>query len=204
MHRIAYLKSARPLDYERELLHIWGVSDVEVYDAAVDENARPEPGALEGADGVVVEWGAMGAETIEANPSLRVISNMAIGYDNVDVEAATKHEVFVSNVPGYCTYDVALHTLGLIVDLFKKITFRDRDVRAGRWDDMAGYEVGRPAGKTCGLVYFGSIPKALVPMSGPSAWTCWSTHRRRPVTTSGNAVASKPRRSTSSSGAQTW
>ena len=164
MHRIGYVQSSQPLDYEHELLDIWGISNVEVFEAPVDDMAAPAPGSLAGADGVVVEWGSMTRDVIVANPRLRVIANMAIGYDNVDVATATAHSVYVTNVPGYCTYGVALHTLGLIVDLYKKITWRDRQVRLGTWDDMAGYRAPRPAGKTCGLVYFGSIPKALVPM----------------------------------------
>lgn len=164
MHRIAYLESSRPLDYERELLRIWGISDVEVYDAPTGRNRELRPGALDGADGVVVEWGRITGDTVSENPGLSVISTMAIGYDNIDVAAATAAGVWVANVPGYCTYDVALHTLGLVIDLYKKITWRDRQVRSGVWDDMAGYGTSRPTGKTAGLVYFGSIPRALAPM----------------------------------------
>ncbi|MCI1666310.1 MAG: C-terminal binding protein [Atopobiaceae bacterium] len=164
MHRIAYLHSSQPLDYERQLLHEWGVSDVEVYEAEQGEDMVPLSGSLDGADGVVCEWGQVPAHVFSENPQLRVVSVMAIGYDNVDVAAATLDGVYVTNVPGYCTYDVALHTLGLICDLYKKISFHDRQVRAGVWDDMAGYPVDRPKGQTAGLVFFGGIAKALVPM----------------------------------------
>lgn len=164
MHRIAYLHNSEPLDYERGLLAEWGVGDVELCEAEVGDDLVPLPGTLDGADGVVMEWGNLPARVFADNPQLRVASVMAIGYDNVDVDAASAAGTYVTNVPGYCTYDVALHTLGLICDLYKKISFLDRQVRAGTWDDMGGYEVERPIGHTCGLVFFGSIAQALVPM----------------------------------------
>lgn len=163
-HRIAYLGSSRPLDFDRSLLEEWGVSGVELYDAKADGDGIPLPGELDGTDALVLEWGRVDAATLRANPSLRAVGIMAIGYDFVDVAAASQEGVWVSNVPGYCTYDVALHTLGLIVDLYKKITWFDRQVRAGTWDDMQGYEPPRPQGKRAGLVFFGSIPQALAPM----------------------------------------
>lgn len=163
-HRIAYLRSARPLDGDRRILEERGITDVELYEAATDDDGLPLPGSLDGAEGVVSEWGRMDRATFERNPQLRAVGIMAIGYDGLDVEAATEQGCWITNVPGYCTYDVALHTLGLIVDLYKKITWFDRQTRAGTWDDMAGYDAPRPSGQRAGLVFFGSIPRALAPM----------------------------------------
>lgn len=163
-HRIAYLGSARPLDDDRRLLDERGIGDVELFEAEADGDGLPLPGSLDGADGVVIEWGHMDAATFAANPGIRAVGIMAIGYDFVDVDAATAQGCWVTNVPGYCTYDVALHTLGLIVDLYKKITWFDRQTRAGTWDDMAGYEAPRPSGQRAGLVFFGSIARTLTPM----------------------------------------
>ena len=164
MHRIGFLCSERPLDGERALLAERGVADIELFDVEHDEHRVPLADSLAGAEGLVVEWGTIPAWVFKENPQLKCVSTMSIGYDNIDVDAATESGAFVTNVPGYCTYDVALHTLALICDLYRKVTYRDRLVRSGRWDDMAGYSVWRPRGKTAGLVYFGSIARALVPM----------------------------------------
>ncbi|MCC6102393.1 MAG: C-terminal binding protein [Atopobiaceae bacterium] len=164
MHRIGFLKSALPLDGERALLSARGVDDVELFDVPADQDRVPLSGALTDADGLVIEWGEAPASLFQENPQLKCVSDMYIGYDNIDVEAATENGTWVTNVPGYCSYDVALHTLGLIVDLYRKISFRDRLVRSGKWDDTAGYPVWRPSGQIAGLIYFGSIAKELVPM----------------------------------------
>lgn len=164
MARIGIMGSTKPLDVDRATLAGWGVTDVELFDVPSGSDGQPAPGSLDGADGLIVEWGWADAQTIAANPQLKTIGVMSIGYDNVDVEAATKAGMWVTNIPGYCTYDVALHALGLIVDLYKKITWFDRQVRGGTWDEMAGYEPPRPQGQRAGLVLFGSIPQALTPM----------------------------------------
>lgn len=164
MHRIGFLCSEKPLDGERAVLAEKGITDVELYDVECDEHRVPLPESIKGAEGLVVEWGSVPAWVFAENPQLKCVSDMSIGYDNIDVDAATQSGAFVTNVPGYCTYDVALHALALICDLYRKVSYRDRMVRTGRWDDMAGYSVWRPRGKTAGLVYFGSIARALVPM----------------------------------------
>ena len=164
MHRIAYLRSAVPLDGDRELLAKRGIDDVELFGAPTDSDGIPLPGSLQDADGIVSEWGRVDAATFAANPQLKAVGIMAIGYDFIDAEAAERQGCWVTNVPGYCTYDVALHALGLIVDLYKKISWFDRQTRSGTWDDMAGYDAERPRGKRAGLVFFGSIAQALVPM----------------------------------------
>ena len=117
MPRIAYLGSAVPLDLERRMLGELGGEDVEVYEVDSDNAGRPVRGSLSGADALVIEWGKADARTFEAAPQLRCVSMMAIGHDNIDDAAATAHGCWVTNVPDYCTYDVALHTLGLVVDL---------------------------------------------------------------------------------------
>jgi D-3-phosphoglycerate dehydrogenase len=82
----------------------------------------------------------------------------------VDAAAATERGVCVTNVPGFCAEEVALHAVGFAVDLVRKITYLDRTVRAGKWDPQLGYKTRRITGDTFGMVYFGAIPKLMVPM----------------------------------------
>jgi D-3-phosphoglycerate dehydrogenase len=59
---------------------------------------------------------------------------------------------------------VAIHTIGLAIDLTRKITFFDKNVRGGKWDPLIGYKTYRMSGKTYGMIYFGAIPKIMAPI----------------------------------------
>lgn len=99
------------------------------------------------------------AEVLNANPKLKVISNYAVGYDNVDVKAATAKKIPVCNTPGVLENAVAEHTFALLLALSKRITEADRFVRAGKykhWEPLLllGIEL---EGKTIGIVGLGRI-----------------------------------------------
>jgi len=68
-----------------------------------------------------------------AGNNLKVISNYAVGYDNIDVEAATKRGICVTNTPGVLTESVAEHVIGLAISLLKRISEGDRFVRSGKY-----------------------------------------------------------------------
>src|SRR3989339_1135378 len=74
------------------------------------------------------------AEVMDAaGKQLRVISNYAVGFDNIDVEAATKRGICVTNTPGVLTESVAEHVIGLTLCLLKRIAEGDRFVRGGKY-----------------------------------------------------------------------
>lgn len=103
-------------------------------------------------------------KVFEKMPNLKLISMESIGYNNIDIEAAKRHGVMVSNMPGYCVEEVALHTVGLLLDLSRQITFLNNKVHEKIWNPFAGYEMHRLKDKTFGMVFFGEIPKRIVPM----------------------------------------
>src|SRR3989338_4864323 len=70
---------------------------------------------------------------IDANPHLRVISNYAVGYDNIDVPYATQRGIPVTNVPGVMTTAVAEHTFALMLATTKRMVEADRFMRAGKY-----------------------------------------------------------------------
>ena len=84
-----------------------------------------------------------------------------IGYDVVDVDACSKRKVALCNLPTYCVEDVATHAIALILDLVRKTTIFDRQVKKGNWDVGYGYATHRMSAKTLGLVGFGNIAKKL-------------------------------------------
>jgi D-3-phosphoglycerate dehydrogenase len=163
-HRVVYYNIDDTLDYENALLKEWGVTDVELIEVKDKEGRQPFLSYAADADGLVVEYEQITREVMQSLPNCRIISLQSIGYNNIDIGAATDCGICVTNIPGFCTEEVALHSVGLLIDLVRKITFLDRSVRAGNWNPLLGYQTYRLTGKTIGLVFFGSIPKAMMPM----------------------------------------
>lgn len=166
MAKVLYYNVPDTLDYERGLLEKWGVDDVELTEIKDPGHRRSFAKDAEEsrADGLVVIYEDVTREILDSCPNLKIISLQSIGYNNIDIKAATDHKVCVTNVPGYCAEEVATHAIGMALDLARKITFLDRDVRNGNWDPVAGYPVYRMSGKTFGLVFFGAIPQRMAPV----------------------------------------
>lgn len=106
---------------------------------------------------------------LQANPGLRGVANYAVGYDNVDVEAATELGIPVSNTPGALTETTADLTWALILAVARRVVEADRLMRSGRfrlWGPtlLLGGDVG-PGGsgrrKVLGVVGFGRIGRAV-------------------------------------------
>ena len=78
-------------------------------------------------------FGPISDEVYEGCPRLKVVVRFGIGYDTIDVEAATRHGIMVVNVPDYCIEEVSDHAIGLWLALGRKIVSADRTVRTGEW-----------------------------------------------------------------------
>jgi lactate dehydrogenase-like 2-hydroxyacid dehydrogenase len=127
-----------------------------------------EPGALRerlaDKDGAVaVLTTRFDRETFVAAPRLRIVANVAVGYDNIDVQAAHDHGVIVTNTPDVLTDATADLTFGLVLDVTRRLSEGDRLVRRGGWsgwslDFMLGTEVRH---KQLGIVGAGRIGQAV-------------------------------------------
>jgi glyoxylate reductase len=119
---------------------------------------------LQHADGVVCQLtDAMTDELMAAAPKLKVISQVAVGYDNVDVAAATARGIVVTNTPGVLTESTADLTFALLLGVARRVTEAERYLRAGKWkrwdiDLLAGIDL---CGKTLGIIGMGRIGKAV-------------------------------------------
>lgn len=103
------------------------------------------------------------AKTIESFPRLKIIANMAVGYNNIDVEAATKRGILVTNTPGILTEATADLTWALILAVTRRIPEADTFTRAGKfkiwqYDLFLGSEL---SGRTLGIAGFGRIGQAV-------------------------------------------
>ena len=101
-------------------------------------------------------------DTFDKLPNLKYIGVCATGYNVVDVEAASRHGVTVTNVPAYSTESVAQLTWGFILELAGKISMHNDSVHRGDWIRSETFcywnaPVVELAGKTIGIVGFGNI-----------------------------------------------
>ena len=100
---------------------------------------------------------------LDAAPRVRVVSNYAVGYDNIDVAAATSRGVVVTNTPGVLTETVADFAITLLLAVARRVVESDRYTREGRWKSwepllFLGQDL---YGATLGLVGLGRIGTAV-------------------------------------------
>ncbi|HEV8634460.1 MAG TPA: C-terminal binding protein [Chloroflexota bacterium] len=144
-----------PVEVERRL---FGEIDAEVRfpeRAALTEETVVDLAA--DADAILCDAAPITRRVLEACRRVRVASEYGIGYDNIDVAAATELGVWVTNVPGFCTEEVADHTLAMVLALARRLPALDRAVRAGRWGAGAAGPMRRLSSQTLGLIGFGRI-----------------------------------------------
>ena len=109
----------------------------------------------------VADKGAVDAETMDASPALKVIGRTGIGYDSVDVDAATARGIPVVITPGANNRSVAEHVITLMLALSKNRVEADVEQRRGNWkirDAKKAFEVEK---KTCLLIGLGTIGKII-------------------------------------------
>lgn len=117
-----------------------------------------------GADAIVTQLtDAIDRDVIAAASSLRVIANVAVGYDNIDLAAARARGIIVTNTPDVLTNAVAEFTWALMLSVTRRVAEGDRLVRRGGWkgwalDFMPGMEL---AGKQLGIIGRGRIGRAV-------------------------------------------
>lgn len=144
------------LDIEREILADVGADlvDAETSDEQLET-------LLADADAAIVMYEEVDADLLDAMPECRVVSRTGIGFDNVDLDAATERGVYVTNVPDYCIPEVSTHTIGHLLALERKIVNYNGRVKAGDWDVNAGRTMHRLRGQTLGLIALGDIARAV-------------------------------------------
>ena len=113
------------------------------------------------ADAVLTSAGNISARVIESMAKCRVIARLGIGYDNVDHVAAAEKGIPVTNVPGFCTEEVANHTIALLLAAHRKLTLLDGEVRQGIWEQNHALPSRRLSTQCLGLVGFGAIGQAV-------------------------------------------
>jgi glyoxylate reductase len=138
---------------------------------AVDSNQKDLPVSarqllqkLKGKDGVITLSTDVITEAVLAkNPQLKIVSNVAVGYNNLDVQAATQRGVMMTNTPGVLDDTTADLTWSLILAAARGLANADRAVRSGKWKrwrmmEFLGQDIH---GKTIGICGFGRIGRRV-------------------------------------------
>ena len=107
-------------------------------------------------------FGKVTSKVLENAKNCLVVSRYGIGVDNIDLSKATELGLIVTNVPDYCTDEVADHALGMLLSLNKNMISHTKQVIAGDWDkitlDFPGHRLSE---STIGIVGYGRIGKSL-------------------------------------------
>jgi D-3-phosphoglycerate dehydrogenase len=113
------------------------------------------------ADAIIVVRERFTRRVIEALERARVIVRSGVGYDVIDVPAATERGIAVCTIPDYCTQEVANHALALLLAVNRRLRELDAAVRAGRWRGGDLPSIGPLYGQTVGIVGYGRIGRAM-------------------------------------------
>ncbi len=100
-------------------------------------------------------------------PELRLVSTVTVGVDQVDLDAAREHGVWVANTPGAVTEEVAATALAMALSLVRHLPFLDRHVRDGGWDAFSTGPRRRPSTLTLGIVGLGRTGSRLAEIARP-------------------------------------
>ena len=117
------------------------------------------------ADIVMAQWAPVKARAIAAMERCRGIVRYGIGFDNIDLEAATEHDVVVCNITDYCIDEVASHAMALLLAGNRKLVQHNNAARAGEREPLPNS--GKLRGETLGLVAFGNIARAVAERAKP-------------------------------------
>jgi D-3-phosphoglycerate dehydrogenase / 2-oxoglutarate reductase len=113
------------------------------------------------ADGLIVSGTRITRRVMSALKNLKVIVRTGVGYDVIDVPAATELGIVVVNIPDIWIREVANHAVALLLAWNRKILILDNEVKSGTWQSRVPGPTGSLHGETVGIVGFGNIGRAF-------------------------------------------
>lgn len=150
-----------PTSYALQDESLKTILEEKVGEVIYNTTGKPLPSAqlqsmLAGVDGMIAGLDEIDAAAMAAAPDLKVIARYGVGCNNVDLEAAMKHQITVTNTPGANAKSVAELTIALILNLLRPILPAVKGLSEGDWPRLKGSCL---EGKTVGLLGLGAIGK---------------------------------------------
>jgi glyoxylate reductase len=154
--------------FEKAIEHISTVADVEIYPS--EDDPIPRDILLEKVPDIhgllTMLTDRVDQELLDRGKHLKVVSNYAVGYNNIDVKEATKHGVMVTNTPGVLNDTTADCAFMLLLAISRRLVEVDKYVRNGKWVKAWGPKMllgSDVTGKKLGIIGLGRIGRAMVP-----------------------------------------
>ena len=141
------------LEIEEAILSAAGI---ELLDATAS-NAPSLTTLVANVDGILTCWASIPEALLAAARQCRIVARMGIGLDNIDVEQCTARNIVVTNVPDYCSHEVAEHTLALLLAMARNVTFFHQQTKSGLYELEPISPLRRLSGQTLGIIGWGSI-----------------------------------------------
>lgn len=117
--------------------------------------------ACKDADALINQYAPISRKVIENLENCKVISRYGVGFNTIDIDAATEKGIIVGNVTDYCLDEVSDHAMALLLSSVRKVTLMNNAVKNGNWDFKIAVPIFRLRGRTLGLVGFGNIPQTV-------------------------------------------
>ncbi|MBS7611707.1 hypothetical protein KEJ27_05810 [Candidatus Bathyarchaeota archaeon] len=155
-----------PIPMYEKMVKLLRSSNVEVEVSKVFHEYVPEDKLLE-FDGVIVADSKIPIEPIKKTERLKIIQKFGVGVDNIPVELCKSRSIYVCNIPGINSLDVAEFTLAVILSILHRIRERDRMARKAKWSDRPRVLSERLTGKVIGIIGFGRIGRQVAMLLKP-------------------------------------
>jgi D-3-phosphoglycerate dehydrogenase len=126
-----------------------------------------QPDQIRGLDGVIVLAPKVTRDTLKGADRLVVIARFGVGYESVDLDACTDHNVAVFTTPGAVERPMAGGIMAFLLALSRKMLIKDRLIRAGRWKDKIFHMGIEFTGRTLGSVGIGNIGSEMFRLAKP-------------------------------------
>lgn len=167
------------IDQEKRIMEAVGA---EVFDYQIKDPEKILEVAHD-CDALMVQYAKVPESLIRQLNRCKVIARYAAGVDGIDLEAAGKKGIYVVNVRDYCTEEVAVHALTMLLALSQKITEYDRKVKCGIWNYKVGLPCAGLSEKIVGIIGYGKIGEAYAKKIQSFCKKVWvaSSHANRDI-----------------------
>lgn len=119
--------------------------------------------AAAGVDVIMTDAAKMTRQVINSLVKCKLIVSYGIGYDHIDVDAATDNDIIVVNIPDFCIEEVSNHAIALLLTCAKKLVFMNNSTKSGHWSEckQAQAPMGSISGQTLGIIGCGKIGRLV-------------------------------------------